>query len=70
MVILDAVMTLQGRVLDSCWLTIINSSEGKKKKYIFNFLFFLSGTKEELEELNEEIKKIANKVRARLKGKM
>lgn len=30
---------------------------------------FFKGTKEELEELNEEIKKIANKVRARLKGK-
>uniref|UniRef100_A0A8C9LEE9 t-SNARE coiled-coil homology domain-containing protein n=1 Tax=Pavo cristatus TaxID=9049 RepID=A0A8C9LEE9_PAVCR len=27
-------------------------------------------TKEELEELNEEIKKIANKIRARLKGKL
>lgn len=34
------------------------------QKYIFK------GTKEELEELNEEIKKIANKIRARLKGKL
>ena len=36
------------------------------KKYIYFFL----GTKEELEELNEEIKKIANKIRARLKGRL
>lgn len=43
-------------------LSIINSSQKS--------FFFVKGTKEELEELNEEIKKIANKVRARLKGKL
>lgn len=47
----------------SLLLSIINSS-----KYFFIWLF--KGTKEELEELNEEIKKIANKIRARLKGRL
>ena len=42
-------------------LLVINSSKN---------IYFFKGTKEELEELNEEIKKIANKIRARLKGKL